>query len=165
MLNDQASKALAKLNVTPIENPLEELRRLAGQVTAWKDQAAKMVNNLQGEMRYKDEKGAEQLRSEIVIWERALDRCVTTLAVMSKLDIDERLARIEAAKVDMVFSIIEKTFDDLGLNDKQKAKLRKGFYDNFQLATIEGKVLGAEAMPTLAVEGHSTVEYGQTLSI
>jgi hypothetical protein len=165
MLNDQASKALAKLNVTPIENPLEELRRLAGQVTAWKDQAAKMVNNLQGEMRYKDEKGAEQLRSEIVIWERALDRCVTTLAVMSKLDIDERLARIEAAKVDMVFSIIEKTFDDLGLNDKQKSKLRKGFYDNFQMATIEGKVIGGEMPEMITVEGVSNVEYGRNLSI
>jgi hypothetical protein len=151
MLDDQAAKALAKLNVTPIENPLEELRRLAGQVTSWKDQAAKMVNELQGDMRYKDEKGAEQLRSEIVIWERALDRCVTTLAVMAKLDIDDRLARIEQAKVDMVFTIIEKTFEDLGLTDRQKAKLRKGFHENFQMAVIEGKIDGEKQ--TVTVEG------------
>src|ERR1700742_149813 len=61
----KARQALALLDVAPVEDPLSELSRLAGQVVAFKDQMARMVNQLEDRIRYEDVKGSEQLRSEV----------------------------------------------------------------------------------------------------
>ena len=97
----QAASELAKLDVTPVGNPLEELRTLAAQAVAWKDRMAAKVNEL-SDVSYKSTLGQEQLRAELLLWERALDRCMTVLLAMAKLDLDTRLVRIEEAKAAMV---------------------------------------------------------------
>lgn len=121
LLNAQVSNQLARLDVTPVSDPLTELGSLAGQVVAFKDQLATLVNQLHGdpvtcvecghettpfgtELRYTDVKGAEQLRSEVALWERALDRCASVLSSMARLKIDERLARITERQAEMFMS-------------------------------------------------------------
>jgi hypothetical protein len=49
-------------------------------------------------MRYSTD-GGEAIRGEIVLWERAMDRCLAVLGTIAKLNIDERLVRINERQV------------------------------------------------------------------
>lgn len=116
---------LARLNVTPVDDPLTELSRLAGQVVAFKDQCARMVNMLEGEIRFEDVKGSEQLRSEVAVWERALDRCNTVLSSMARLKIDERLAAISEKQAAVVIAAIDAALDAVDVPRDRRSAARK----------------------------------------
>jgi hypothetical protein len=90
-------KALGKLNIVPVDNPILELSRLAGEVKAWKELCAAHVAELQT-MRYSTD-GGEAIRGEIQLFERAMDRCLMVLGTIAKLNIDERLVRINEKQV------------------------------------------------------------------
>lgn len=125
-LNASAAKELARLDVPPVTDPLTELAKLAGQAVAWKDAIAGKVNELTS-MRYESENGGEQLRAEIVLWERALDRCITTLAAMAKLNIEDRLAGIRKQTADMLERALDAALESSGLPLEGKAKAREAF--------------------------------------
>lgn len=125
VVEDDVRNVLASLNVTPIDDPLTEMSRLAGQVVAFKDQLAAMVNRLADNLRYEDVKGAEQLRSEVVLWERALDRCNTVLSSMARLRIDERLAAISEKQAAVVIAAIDAALDAVDVSRDQRSTARK----------------------------------------
>src|SRR5690348_9736507 len=85
---------LAKLDVTPVEDPLTALTVLAGQVVSWQTAIARIVNQLGDRVRYEGAAGAEQLRAEVALYERAMDRTATVLGLIAKLNIEERLATV-----------------------------------------------------------------------
>lgn len=107
---EQAQKALARMDVQPIADPLTALAELAGQAVAFKDAIAEKVNKLRA-IRFLDHKGSEQLRSELAVFERALDRCERFVTSMVKLGLDERLVRIEEKQADLVLDAIEAALD------------------------------------------------------
>lgn len=123
-LRKQADKALADLNAPPVDNPLTELARITGQVVAWKDGLADRVNELTS-LRYSTD-GGEQLRAEVALFERALDRCEKFLTAMARLNIDERLVRIEQQQADLVTYAVTMTLEELGLPIEQQAEARRG---------------------------------------
>ncbi len=110
----QARAELARLDLPPVEDPLSELARVCGQVLGWKDMLAKRVNDLDS-LRYENEAGGEQLRAEVALWERALDRCERFLTAMARLNIDERLAKISEERAELIISVLsaalERTVD------------------------------------------------------
>lgn len=112
-LQAEAAEQLARLDVEATEDPLSELARVCAQVLAWKDSMAAKVNALTS-LRYSTE-GGEQLRSEIALWERALDRCVTTLTAMAKLNIDERLAKISEERAEMIITVFTRALEIAGV--------------------------------------------------
>lgn len=105
-----ANAVLARLDVPPVEDPFAALAELAGQAIAFKDILAERVNQLK-QIRYRDHKGSEQLRSEMVLWERALDRCERFVTSMAKLDIDNRLVKISEAQAEIVLRAIDAALD------------------------------------------------------
>jgi len=113
------SRELARLNLPPVEDPLTELARVAAEVVAWKDAIGAKVNELT-ELRYKAGEGGEQLRSEVALWERALDRCERFLTAMARLNIDERLARISEAQAAAVIAAIAVACDVLRVTPEQR---------------------------------------------
>lgn len=123
-LKQQAERALADMNAPPVDNPLTELARITGQVVAWKDQMADRVNELTS-LRYSTE-GGEQLRAEVALFERALDRCEKFLTAMARLNIDERLARITEQQADTVTYAVIAVLEELGLTAEQQAEARRG---------------------------------------
>lgn len=125
-LNAQAAAELARLGVASVTDPLAELGRLAGQAVAWKDRMAAKVNEL-AEIRYEDAKGAEQLRSEIALWERALDRCAAVLTAMARLGIDERLAAIRQRTADMLERALDTALEASGLGLDERSRAREVF--------------------------------------
>lgn len=117
---DKIRAQLARMDVAPIGDPLTELAKIAGQVVAWKDAIAEKVNELTS-LRYSTE-GGEQLRSEVVLFERALDRCEKFLTAMARLNIDERLARISEQQADLIMRAVTGGIADLGLPQEQQVE-------------------------------------------
>ena len=131
-LERQAAAALARLDVTPVTDPLTELARLAAQAVAWKDVMAAKVNELT-QIRYEGGQGTEQVRSEIVLWERALDRCVATLTAMVKLNIESRLAGVREATASMLETALTQALASSGCDLGGQARARETFRRNLKV--------------------------------
>ena len=70
----EAEAVLAHEGIAPIGNPLEEMGKVAAEVIALKDALARRVNALQYGLGTMNSLGTEQLRVEVELYERALDR-------------------------------------------------------------------------------------------
>lgn len=114
---------LGKLAVTPIDNPLLELQHLAGEARAWKELLAEHVAKLD-RMRYSTD-GGEAVRGEILLFERAMDRCLAVLATVAKLNIDERLVRIYEAQKDMILRAIDAALASAGVAGAAAAEAKQ----------------------------------------
>ncbi|MEX5713459.1 hypothetical protein AB1484_35920 [Parafrankia sp. FMc6] len=110
------AKLLATADAPRVENPLEELAKVAGEIVAVKDLFRERLANLgENAWRYQGQ-GAEQLRSEVALFERALDRTVTVLGVFARLNIDERLARIAEEQGQAISTVMIRMAARLGLD-------------------------------------------------
>ena len=119
----QARRELARLNLPPVENALTALAQITAEAIGWKDRMAGVVNDLTS-LRYESEGegGGEQLRAEVALWERALDRCEKFLTSMARLSIDERLAAIDEQQAAFVLSVLEAALDSIGIQPEQKRR-------------------------------------------
>lgn len=133
----KANATLATLDIKPVENPLTALKMLAGEIVAWKDQMQGYVHNLLGEPggptgdmtrspRYSQEYGGEQIRGEVILFERAMDRCVAVLTAITKLNIDERLAAIDERQVAILEGALDAALNALDLDTDQRTIAWKG---------------------------------------
>lgn len=126
--------AVRRLNITPVEDPLTELKKLAGEVLAWKNEMSRHVGELTN-IRYGGDSG-EQIRGEIQLFERAMDRCASVLTAIAKLNIDERLAAISEQQAQMLSAALFAAFDEAGLSITdtiQKKAVAKAFHRHLQL--------------------------------
>jgi hypothetical protein len=122
---DEIRQGLARLDVEPVGDPFTELSKLAGQVVAWKDALAAKVNDLT-QVRYEAMgAGTEQLRAEVALFERALDRCAAVLGLIAKLNIDERMARISDRQATVVIDAVNAALAAAGLSGKSATEARK----------------------------------------
>jgi hypothetical protein len=132
-LNHQAAAELARLDVPPVTDPLTELARVAAQAVAWKDAMGAKVNELTS-IRYSTEAGGEQLRAEIALWERALDRCVTTLTAIAKLNIEGRLATVREATAQMLEQALQAALASSGCDLEGQERAKEAFRRNLKVA-------------------------------
>lgn len=130
VLEEQVKHAIEGMDIKPVENPLTALSQLAGEIIAWKDLMAIHVVRLKDTLRYGTEH-AEQIRGEVLLYERGMDRAVAVLAQIARLKIDERLAAINEAQVKQMSRILEGALDALGLGYEQK---RAAFAEMSRLA-------------------------------
>jgi hypothetical protein len=119
VLEAQVQHAIEGMDIVPVENPLKALSLLAGEILAWKDLTATHVASLKDKLRYEGEH-AEQIRGEVLLYERSMDRAVAVLAQIARLKIDERLAAINEAQVQQMGRILEGALDALGMTYDQK---------------------------------------------
>lgn len=122
LLEQEAQRALDAIErraVTPVDDPLTELSKLAGQVLAWKDAMGKHVQELNS-LRYSGENG-EYIRGEVLLFERAMDRCASVLGLIAKLNIDERLARIADRQAEALEAALLAAFDAAGIGLRDTA--------------------------------------------
>jgi len=94
------------IKAVPVEDPLRALKMLAGECLAWKDTCSGFLREL-SDVEYTSDVIGSQVRAQVLVWERALDRCEHVLTSLARLKIDERLARIEQDKADMVIRAME----------------------------------------------------------
>jgi uncharacterized protein YukE len=134
LTNRKIDAAVRKLNITPVEDPLTELKKLAGEVLAWKNEMSRHVGQLTA-IRYGGDSG-EQIRGEIQLFERAMDRCAHVLTAIAKLNIDERLAAISEQQAQMLATALFAAFDEAGLtitDTIKKKAVAKAFHRHLSL--------------------------------
>ncbi|MGW7001416.1 hypothetical protein ACWGCW_00965 [Streptomyces sp. NPDC054933] len=121
----QMAKILAANGVAPVDNPLEALRELAGEARSLKDALGERVNDLKDDIRYESKAGGEQLRAEVALYERSLDRLGKLLVQIAALNLDERLVRIEEGKAAVIIDIIVATLDHAGISGPKAVDSRE----------------------------------------
>ncbi|MET7781510.1 hypothetical protein ABZU94_07260 [Streptomyces mirabilis] len=119
----EARLLLAELGeAVPVTDPAAELQRVAGEIVAMKDAAARLVQGLSS-MRYVGASGAEQLRAEVAVYERALDRAAKVLAEMVKLGLEARQVGLAEAQGQLIAQAIRAILGELGLTPEQQARV------------------------------------------
>lgn len=88
---------------------LEELMKTARLAVRWRDLLEQIVGSL-SEMRYTAHgSGAEQLRAEIALFERAMDRVAKVSEAIARLDLDARMAALSEKQGRQVVEAVERT--------------------------------------------------------
>jgi hypothetical protein len=116
---ERIRKELARLDVVPVDDYLGQIALIAGQVIAWKDALAGKVNALSS-LRYEGTRAGEQLRAEVALWERALDRCERFLSAMARMNIEERMAKVTEAQAAMAQKALLATLGEMGFTPQQQ---------------------------------------------
>jgi len=120
----------------PVDNPLTELAALAGRARAWMEllqiRVEKLIETSEGAddqqdrdsgstkkagIRYQAGAG-EQLRAEVALYERSMDRLGKFLADYGRLGIDERLAKITEMQAEKVIAAIDAALAHAGITGK-----------------------------------------------
>ncbi|MBP5896324.1 hypothetical protein [Streptomyces scabiei] len=122
---EEARRVLATLDVTPVADPFAALSTLAGQVLAWQEAISHIVNKLGDRVRYEGASGAEQLRAEVALYERAMDRTGQILGMIAKLNIEDRMARVTERQADALVSALEAALAAAGVTGTAADEARK----------------------------------------
>ena len=96
----KALLAIRREGVEPVGDPVELLLSLTAEAAEWQRQLREIVAGL-SLIRYEGAKGAEQLRSEIALYERALDRTQKFATDLARLNLEERQARVTERQVEI----------------------------------------------------------------
>jgi hypothetical protein len=126
-LQEEAARLLYQRDAPPVTDPLSALQRLAGRAAAWEDIIGEKVNEMRS-IRYSTE-GGEQLRAEIAVMERAMDRLGKLLVDIAKLGIEDRLAGVRESTARMLeealAAALQKSGADLSGQDAAREEFKR----------------------------------------
>lgn len=113
---------------TAIEKMLEALDR----VLDFEKATSQLLRGMEtSDWRYQDRTGSEQLRSEVTLYERAMDRVARVLKDISRMALDEKKISLGKAQTELMVRILMATIDDLGLGDHQLMQARQTLLNKF----------------------------------
>ena len=119
-LTERADRLLHQFDAPAVADPLGALQKLAGRALALEETIGRLVNDLTV-IRYESEGGGEQLRAEVAVLERAMDRCGRLLVDIAKLNIEERLAKVTEIQVGIIQEAMFTVLGEMGMPpDKQR---------------------------------------------
>lgn len=121
----EARKVLYRHDAPAVTNHLDALQRLAGRALALEETIGAIVNDLRS-VRYESKGGGEQLRAEVAVLERAMDRAGRLLVDIAKLNIEERLARVTEQQAEQVSAALAAALAEMGLTQDQQRQARTG---------------------------------------
>jgi len=121
----EAERLLYQHDAPAVTDHLEALQRLAGRVLAMEQFIGEKVNELRS-LRYGSEAGGEQLRAEVAVLERAMDRAGRLLVDIAKLNIEERLATVTEQQVTLVRDALAAQLAAAGLPAEQQRDIMTG---------------------------------------
>jgi hypothetical protein len=99
----------------PVSDPLSALLKVAGEILQFKSFVAGRVAELDAADWRFSTAVAEQVRGEIQLYERALDRAARVLGEISRLRLEERLVRLSERQGSLIAVAFEQLLDGLGL--------------------------------------------------
>ena len=125
-LEEQAARLLYQRDAAPVTDPLSALQKLAGRAMAWEDIIGEKVNELRS-IRYSTDEGGEQIRGEIAVMERAMDRLGRLLVDIAKLNIEDRLAGVREKTARMLEDALAAALQKSGADLSGQAAARDEF--------------------------------------
>jgi hypothetical protein len=125
----RAKAQLARLDLPPVANALEALQKHAAIVVEWRDQCARLVNELKAEeLRFESSVHLEQVHSYVVLFERSMDRVTATLAALARCQVDERLTTIRENDSRRIERALTETLSEAGITGSEDlARARRTF--------------------------------------
>jgi hypothetical protein len=96
--NAKIAQFLSTHQIEPVENPLEALRELAGEIVAVKGWLRDQVTHLEHESSVQ----GEQIAAVMQLYSNFLDKSERVLVNIAKLNIDERLSHIQHAQAQIM---------------------------------------------------------------
>jgi hypothetical protein len=144
-VSDRLSEIMAEnggllLHPTAIGDPLNELLDLAAEIGALKEILRLTTANLiaQQKVRYNHPKVGEQLRQEILLYERALERFARILIDISKLRIEDRLAGVQEQTAQMLERALDAALEESGIGLEGITGARRAFRRH--LKVVQGEL-------------------------
>lgn len=120
VLEAEVEKALKKLNVQPVDDPLTALLEHAGVVSAWEEHIRLEVLKLREYVYDGGVHLGERERAVVNIWERASQAKTHVLGLCARLGIADRLAAISEAQAERVIGAIDAALAAAGIDDPLK---------------------------------------------
>lgn len=108
-------------------NPFTVLQETLTKVNDFQRLVESKLNSMadaQEAWRFTDRAGTEQLRSEVGLYERALDRAVRAAVALSKLNIEERYAALSEKQASTILYVLNQTFLRMGLTEEDRDRAR-----------------------------------------
>lgn len=118
----KAQTVVGRLKITPTDDAVSELQRIAGETVALKDYLRKQVQALT-QIRYRAE--TEQTRAELVCYMASLRDCERILTSLARLGLEERNVRIKESQATMVRTAVERALRAAGLEGAALERGRK----------------------------------------
>ena len=112
--------ALAFESLEGVTDPLGHLAKLADEALAMKEALAGRVNSLKAVRYSAHGAGTEQLRAEVALYERAMDRAAKFLELLVRSDFEERRVAIAEEQGRMVAEAVRRILDRLDLSEEQQ---------------------------------------------
>jgi hypothetical protein len=119
----EAAERYAAATAVPVDDPLSALLRVAGEVLSFKDFIGRRVADLRADQWRYHGAFAEQLRAEISVYERAMDRAAKVLAEINRLGLEERQTRLAEREGALIADAIRKILAELDLSVEQQARV------------------------------------------
>jgi hypothetical protein len=126
-----AEAVLAHEGITSIEDPLEELGKLASASKAMMDALGARVNSLQ-ELEHFGSEYSPAIKAEVQMWERSIDRTHRLLDSLVKHGYTERQVTIAENEALLVAGVIRRVVSALGLTPEQQANAQKLLAEEFR---------------------------------
>lgn len=126
-----AEAVLAHQGITAVEDPLDELGKLASASTAMMHALGARVNSLQ-ELEHFDQKSSPDIKAEVQMYERAMDRTHRLLDSLVKHGYAERQITIAESEALLVAGVIRRVVAGLGLTPAQQDQAQALLAEEFR---------------------------------
>lgn len=109
-LEKAADAEIAKIwpglvSMAPVTDPVDLLARTAGALEQMADVVGARVNDLNGKVGAGT--GLQQLRAEVVLLDRVLDKVLKASEALARLGIEERVVELEQGRAQLVISALQ----------------------------------------------------------
>lgn len=118
-IQKELAALLAVESLTEVGDPLLALSRLAAEVGSMKSELGRRVNALTS-LTMEAGGGTDQLRAEVVLYERALDRTARLLDMLVRSRFEEKRIALSIAQGDEIIGALRRIFVRLALSEAQQ---------------------------------------------
>jgi hypothetical protein len=126
-------KAQTPVTVNRAQQVVQRCFEMLDRATEFEQEAWDQVVKLPKEQwRYVDKTGGEQLRSEISVHERAMDRTLRAVTAVAKLNIDAQAVNINKVVKEMIKGVVMRVFQRMELDQQQIDQARRYLAEEFE---------------------------------
>ena len=120
-----------------------------------------MVNDLhirEEGLRFESSQRLEQVRSEVVLWERSLDRAASVLTALVRLGLDERLVGVKEKTAENIAASLAAALAKAGINQEAANVVRREFSRKLRIieaaeSPVSRPLRGCASRPSPVVPG------------
>ncbi|PMC75534.1 hypothetical protein [Brachybacterium sp. UMB0905] len=124
----------APMNIADV---YRELLELSGLVVAWKDVLRDRVDALT-DYTTPTLVGGEQIRGDVLLFERAMDRALKVLDAVARLDLDSRLSVISEEGARQIVAMIRRAVADVDFTPEQEDRFNAAIARELRRASEAG---------------------------